>query len=136
MKWFLLVSMLFSSGALAAPKFYMGLNAGKGSALWLDQRSVGGKKIQTLGFRSSENKVLERALPASEYQRIASAMQTWMTAKDQRRIAMAGPGCVEAVLFEANSKMKFVCFDRVSKANKVKFSRWYTDTVHTALGIF
>lgn len=135
MKWFLLGSLMFSSVAFAAPKYYMGMNAGRGAALWLDNRTVSGKSIYTLGYVSQEKKSLERAIPASEYKRLSAEMQNWMSEKDQRRIAVAGPGCVEAVLFEANSKMKFVCFDRVRKEDKVKFSRWYTQTVHTAIGM-
>ncbi len=137
MKFAVFIALTFlGSLGLSAPQYLMGMDAGKGSSLWLEQRKITGKLVYVLGHQSITGKQLERALPKSEYLKIASEMNNWMKENNGRKIGMIGPGCSEAVFFKAKSAQKIICLDALEKQEKVRFSRWFDKTVNTTLGIF
>lgn len=137
MRWTVLMLLFFySMGASASPRYYMGLDAGKGSSLWLDHKVIEGVNVYSIGHKNYRGQSIQRALPKEEYNKLVGEMSNWMKDKDGRRLSLPGAMCNESVYYEAKRNQRFICLDDAHKKDKVRFLKWYDKTVRLALGMF
>jgi hypothetical protein len=97
--FFTLMIFLSPLASFAAPKYSMILSGEKQAGIWLDQRTISKKQVYLLGYQSGSAKSIERAVPKSEYKRLAAELTSWTKKGGQQSLPVAGPACAEPVVF-------------------------------------
>ncbi|MGZ3771162.1 MAG: hypothetical protein ACXVCP_07650 [Bdellovibrio sp.] len=125
MKFIILISTIFLfSSAFADSQDLITIGSDNHEVLWIEQKAIKNKNIYLMGYRSPDQRQIERVIPSEIYISSIKELQDIKKSFHNKPMLSSYPFCEERIVIQHNKDKELLCLDFFEAKEKKKVIQW------------